>query len=430
MKKDKRYVALTTLKAFVLQVSLLGCLLVPSNMANASGNDIVTLRQKYENVIDITEYYHGQIESADSGKIITSAIVETQKKMKTKSLTEEAVHSNKDTQTLVVYVPKGDYKLKSAIQTKDDDVYIIAEKGAKIVAKGEVDTMLDLPKGTENVVIDGGIWDGANKANCILNIEDAKNVRVENCSFVNSKNIGISVKGAKSYVVYNNISVSKAYHGFAARYGAKVSIKNSKFYSNKYNGIVATQKGTKVILSNCKMYKNGTKGDSKGHGIGVGEGASLNATSCTIKDNKQCGISIDGKGSNATIKKCTIQKNKRHGIGVSTGAKLTAQSNTITKNGWNGVMIRTKSSATLKSNTITYNKVNGLSVAGKSKATATSNKILSNKGNGFFIVEKSSMTAYKNTISKNSMFGIYTDDSTYKDKGKNKISNNGSGDVG
>lgn len=434
--------------------------LVPSfaTQTKAATTSLATLKQQYVHVYNAKDY--GLKSKSDAGAVL-NAMLKTINKEIAKEEAEESeedtkdkvttADSNKDKDTIVVYIPAGNYSMKTTFRVIYPNVYVVADSSAKFTFKKKnvAKPMIEIPAKAPNFALEGGSWDGAGKVRNVISIFKVSNVNISNCTMKNSVDRNVRLDNAKK-VVFDKVSVSGAkVHGFSIANKSTVTIKKSKIYSNgeygimlnggskldmtnskskiynnKKTGISVTTKNSYINISGCQITKNGLGKSDQGHGIGVCEGSKGTVENNVIKGNKKCGISSDGKNSTLVAKNNTITSNGRHGIAASTGASITAEKNTITGNAWNGIMIRTNSKGTIKSNILSSNKINGLSVFEKSRATVTGNTMKDNKANGFYLVEGSSATAKKNTIIKNKLCGIYTSDATLKITGGNVIKSN------
>lgn len=394
------------LKMFFMIVFLLGGLCFTSNVYAVTEENL----NYFFNEKGV--YVATKIE-AESGSDITEELAEKLK------VAEEMADSSS---YFMVYIPSGTYYVTDHNHlVLKSYTYLVAENDTKIIKKdSENGSAIIRTRSSENAtncMIYGGTWDGNNKAKQGIEINNAKNVTIQNvnvknctnngvylnnrstatiesCTLTNNKRNGLAIyTSSVATLKKSNISTNKEY-GICIS-GASIlkanDNANNKITYNNWSGISATGENTEILLHNNTIAYNGVEpkksssGDLVGHGVGVSEKAYANITNNTIQNNNQCGISVFDSAQ-AEISKNTICKNGRHGIGARqeiTNLKLS--NNNIYKNEYNGVLLSDGVTATLNLDKISSNKKNGLSVVDYSKATLTSTEICKNNDSNISI---------------------------------------------
>lgn len=184
-------------------------------------------------------------------------------------------------------------------------------------------------------------------------VEKDASVVISNCDIRNNSSIGINIMEG----------------------GGKLTVKNSKVYSNNQKGFYI-QRGNKVEITGCSIYNN--------NGEGIDIRAKVNGTikNNSIYNNKESGIEVIVGSSDLSISNNTIKSNSASGIATQFYSEnkkigqIKITSNKITKNGKYGLSCGTPSggkpskgywskSLELKDNNIDNNK--GKAIAGSCK---------------------------------------------------------------
>lgn len=421
----------------LLLIALLTVFAVPqyATKAEAASTHYQRALSQYEVVYNVTDY--GVNTKSDIGAPITSLV-----KKLAKARTDEST-------PIALYLPSGKYKLSTAIKLNTyPNIHLIAENDTVVTSSKTVRGMIEI-QNTSNISVLGGKWDGNNKTTYIMKLYKAKDVDISQVSVTKAKERGIHVSASNA-----TISGVKAYsnkkYGVSATQQGKITLLNSqvyknnmhgicivdsvlhmengnnKVYKNGYSGISVTGKKGKIYVSYNEFTQNGTKNDSRGHGIGISDYSYGEVTNNVLKSNKQCGIALTNH-STSVIKNNTISSNSRHGIGAALNNKFTIEGNVINSNKWHGILNRDKGSGSIINNTINSNKVSGICVE---RATATINKntISKNKSNGIYVVS-STVKLTDNKITKNKAFGIYMDKGKAQVISGNVITSNSKGDI-
>ena len=322
------------LKKFLMIVIILGGLSFTSNVYAATTN--------LEKVMDSLSMDACMPIEAESGSDITEELAEILKTAETM-----ADSSNK----YVVYIPSGTYYVTDNNNlVLKSYTYLVAENDTEIIKKDSTDGSAIIrtrsSENAKNCMIYGGIWNGNGKAKQGIEINNAKNVTIENitvknclqngiylnnkstatidrCTSTANKKNGLAVYTSSVATLKNsNISYNKEY-GICATDGSVLKANdnaNNKITYNNWSGISATGEGTEILLHKNTITYNGqnpkeTGSGKVGHGVGVSEKAYANITNNIIQDNSECGISIFDNAE-AKISKNTIYRNGRHGIGA------------------------------------------------------------------------------------------------------------------
>lgn len=328
-------------------------------------------------------------------------------------------------------------------------------------------------KSTTGVTIDGGVWDGNQKASYIFNFSSganpAKKLTVQNCTLKNAKDSNIRVDGGKD-ILLNNITSTGTKYGIDIKRSSGVTVKKSSVYSCEAGIDLRSLTGTENMIEDCKVYKctkvgmqikdaptvvtaRGGSCNDNYAGISLTTGAKMNLNKIDVSNNKSNGISPVGSKKKKTIlniSDSSFNNNGRHGVAAAMYVELTAQNSKMNGNASNGVMMRDYcSSKGLKNLTTNANKANGILINDGSTCRLISGcTALNNKANGFMLQDitvkldrvnasdnkncgiyvsaksKKSVTVNNSTCKNNSNNGLYTADKAGYIISGTKIQNN------
>lgn len=341
---------------------------------------------------------------AESGSDITEVLAERLK---------SAEIMTNPSNYLVVYIPSGTYYVTDHNHlVLKSYTYLVAENDTEIIKKdsenGSAIIRTRASENPTNCMIYGGIWNGNGKAKQAIELNNAKNAKIQNATMKNCLQNGIYLNNNSSATIDGCNLIENTKNGLAIYTSSTATLKNTSISSNKeygicitggsvlyanntannqitynnWSGISATKKNTKIYLHKNTISNNGvsaknTENGTVGHGIGVSESAYANIEDNNIQNNKVCGISVFDQGE-AKVSNNTISKNGRHGIGARKNTKLDLSENNINNNSYNGVLLSDGVTATLKKDKISNNSKFGLSVVDYSRATLTSTEICNN----------------------------------------------------
>lgn len=309
---------------------------------------------------------------------------------------------------IMIYVPSGTYYINYANNlVLNSNLYLVLENDTNIIKQDSSDSIIRTRK-EENIngcTIYGGTWYGQNKAKRAIEINNAKNILIQNVNIKECKENGIYVNNSSQASIKNS-TITKNYKSGLAIYGeSNLDINNSiisynseygiciadsvlncngsDVIYNNYSGISATKNTTKVFASKNKISYNGQKPKNSssgaiGHGIGISEKASAIISENFIESNKECGISVFD-GGDVRVAGNVIEYNKRHGVGARKNAKLDLSTNDICQNSYNGILLSDGSNLKLYRDNISNNNNFGLSVVDYSKANIDVSNIKKNK---------------------------------------------------
>ena len=384
------------LKLAMMIVVLLGGLLFSTQVHATTEN--------YETIKTTIKFTRESKIESKSGSDITEELAE-----RLKSAESLANASN----YLMVYIPSGTYYVTDHNHlVLKSYTYLVAEKDTEIIKKdskkGDAIIRTRASENAKDCTIYGGIWNGNGKAKQAIEINNAKNVTIQNATMKNCLQNGIYLNNNSSATIDGCDLKENTKNGLAIYTSSTATLKNTSISSNKeygicitggsilnanntannkitynnWSGISATKENTKIYLHKNTISNNGvlaknTEDGEVGHGIGVSKGAYADIIDNDIQNNKVCGISVFNKGK-AKVSNNTISKNGRHGIGARKNAELELLGNNINNNSYNGVLLSDGVTATLKKDKISNNSKFGLSVVDYSKATLTSTEIYNN----------------------------------------------------
>ena len=102
--------------------------------------------------------------------------------------------------------------------------------------------------------------------------------------------------------------------GFVVENGRKVSFEGLTVKNSSVIGLRASGAGTKMILQKVRVER------CQSIGVGVYDGAKLDATECQFHQNGRFGVEVDGSTTTARLTNCTSHHNKWNGVQASSGA--------------------------------------------------------------------------------------------------------------
>ncbi len=176
---------------------------------------------------------------------------------------------------------------------------------------------------------------------------------VEACEVVENSLAGVLSHGAgttvtlRETVIQGTRSDEKGLWGFGIEVysGASLQAESSEVIENRFAGLIADATGTKAslhdtIIRDTKPDENG----SDGYGIAVCGGASLETEACEVSGNTAVGVIAMDAGTSISLHETTIQDTQReedgwggYGIVAKAGANLEADSCELLGNAQTGV---------------------------------------------------------------------------------------------
>ena len=128
--------------------------------------------------------------------------------------------------------------------------------------------------------------------------------------------------------------------GIGVQDGARLEAVACRISGNSDTGIMAGHDGTEVVLQDVEIVDTRPEEDgTSGRGIGVQEGAHLRAASCLVSGNADVGIFTEGAGTDVILQDVEVRDTRSEddgtggrGISVQDGARLEAVSCSISGN--------------------------------------------------------------------------------------------------
>jgi hypothetical protein len=121
-----------------------------------------------------------------------------------------------------------------------------------------------------------------------------------------------------------------------------------------------------VTMRECRICR------SDGHGIGVGNSASLVMERCNVSDHATCGIVVRGASSSITLEDCVLESNGQDGVAVSDGALARVSNSMLSRNGMLGLGVSAAAKAFLTDCIIERNGTHGLAAHAAASLNASS----------------------------------------------------------
>ncbi|MBK7820146.1 MAG: right-handed parallel beta-helix repeat-containing protein [Tessaracoccus sp.] len=212
---------------------------------------------------------------------------------------------------------------------------------------------------------------------------DASEATVSSTSMSRNKVCGISLTKKASIKVTGSSIASNGRHGVGTRGSVKGSLTKTKITKNGYNGVLATDSGTKITLK-----------------------------SSIIESSKKYGLSVPSKGA-ATLTGTTVKGSGNSNISVSGGGKLTLKaSNSVTSAQGDGIAVTSKGRIAVSGadNVVSKNKANGLRLSGSGTQGTVVEKmsVKSNKQIAILVHAKGKLETVKNSVSGGKKKGVVT----------------------
>jgi hypothetical protein len=343
------------------------CFAITMIFSNVKAAD--TNYNKYRDMVDATNIYSVSMSTIPEADI-TDELVGLLNKTNPESSTYEASVNG----YYMIYIPSGSYVIgDDNNMVIHSNTYFILEDDTELIKKANTSNSLLRTRGTENpenITIYGGVFNGNTSGKYVLEIMNAKNVKIENTTIKNSSsgNHGISINNSTVNIVGAKIFDNSNVGLYLRESETVATVKNSKIYNNA-NGIYATAGATLYANDNANnevysnkengVYVNGAKAaylnkntikKNGNHGIYVNK-TTANIDDVSVFNNKNSGIYLRDEGTSVTVKNSKIYNNE-NGIYVAAGSKLYANDNAnnqIYDNDVNGISVNGKSSNGVKS---------------------------------------------------------------------------------
>ena len=102
--------------------------------------------------------------------------------------------------------------------------------------------------------------------------------------------------------------------GLVVDFGRQVSIEGLTVKDSSGQGLIASGAGTKMVLKKVTVEK------CQYNGVGVYDGAKIDATGCQFHQNGSCGVYVGGSTTTVRLTNCTSHHNKSDGVVAFSGA--------------------------------------------------------------------------------------------------------------
>ena len=256
-----------TLAKIILGITIfLGAIICCQNVSKASNLDL--FRGQYDEIQRV-----GAVTSND----ITEEI---------RRISREALNENKK---VLIHIPSGTFVINNTAIFSN--IGIVAENDTVLVSNESAERMIRIADAT-NVMIYGGTWNANSKSQNGIEINNVKNLKIENVTVQNATKYGmVFYNGTNANI--NNVKVKNNKDYGVYSQNSTITIQNSEITYNDCSGIAATGATAKIYVRNNKVNNNGqhprgTDEGQTGHGVAVQEGAYGEISNNIINNNKVC----------------------------------------------------------------------------------------------------------------------------------------------
>jgi parallel beta-helix repeat protein len=245
----------------------------------------------------------------------------------------------------------------------------------------------------------------------------------------NNSFAGLQILGSSTKLTYSGGSCSNSKsNGITQTRGSYLILKDVDVSNNDLNGISPVGNdvaGTRLDAYDCSFNNNGRHGVAGTDDVEIylenctangntrqGIFMNKNCTSpngiigCTVKNNNESGILIEGGSTCTKIKDTVASGNKKYGINL-VDVSTTLTNCTVKNNRKYGLYIHGSKSKTVKVNksTISSNKQDGVRVEDSKKVKVTNCTISSNTQSGI-VAKGKSLEVCGGTVSSNGTYGL------------------------
>jgi len=263
-----------------------------------------------------------------------------------------------------------------------------------------------------------------------IDIIDGATLIAESCEVTGNRSAGVIASATDTTVVLRETSIQDTQpkgngergYGIDVFNGADLTMEACEVLGNTGVGVFAEELGTTVTLRETSIRDTQPDVDGWfGYGIGIHDGASLDAESCEVRGNTRVGVLATGSSTSVSLRETSIEDTQPdtngvygYGIEVSDGASLGAEYCEVRGNTSIGVLAADSgSTATFRETTIAttmrgeaYTVGPGIGVQGSATAEAMAIEVSWNEGPAFYVVgEDTHLTCTECTLSDNQFAG-------------------------
>ncbi len=254
-------------------------------------------------------------------------------------------------------------------------------------------------------------------------------VTLDSCEVVGNAIAGLMVDGEGSVVTLIDTKVQgtqpsstgEGGFGISLSDGASLTARSCELIGNSMFGLYANNTGTTVDMEDTLVRHTVPDGRGRGgQGIGLGDGAFLDARSCLIEGNIEEGVRLDGETTVARLYDCVVRGTQPdpdgdygYGLSVSGGA-LTAEGCDIASNSSSGIrglgseVSITLLGCTIRDSVAVDEGMGGVGVTLSDGASfhARGCEISNNTMSGVLVAEEGTEATLLDTVVRNTMVGI------------------------
>ena len=174
-----------------------------------------------------------------------------------------------------------------------------------------------------------------------INVQEGASLQAEGCLVEGNTDVGIFAASTGTSIHLSNVEVRETRpmadgtkgRGIEVQEGASLQAEDCLVEGNAEAGVFAASAGTLMHLSNVEVRETRPADDgTTGRGINVQEGASLQAEGCVVEGNTEAGIFAGSEGTTVHLSNVEVRETKPltdgtggRGINVQEGASLQAE---------------------------------------------------------------------------------------------------------
>lgn len=346
-------------------------------------------------------------------------------------------------QMITIYVPAGTYYLDESYLRILSNTHLILDDNATICRTYTGKNMLrnvdangacDQTGGydmSENIIIEGGTWDGGDVAHAtiatdVMRFDHAQNVTIRNCTIKNVYDchlvelIGVK-NGTIDQCTFTGFTYAKGKSGNWTY--AREAVQLEAAWTNKPSNLKDESQwwardtvidGTacdNVSITNCTFrdipcgvgqHHFSSNDTARNNNIIISNNTITSPTS-----NKACKTAITCAGmDNVTISNNTIQGPYRFGVHIEEASQVTLDANDISGSSINGIMADSGKKISIVNNGISNIKKHGISIGNGTVTEISGNQISKTKIDGLTIAKGTVTTVSKNTFTDIGRHGI------------------------
>jgi tetratricopeptide (TPR) repeat protein len=185
----------------------------------------------------------------------------------------------------------------------------------------------------------------------------------------------------------------------AAAKGAKVSgvqFKHTSFNHDSERFSAVLVRGSSVEFSQCSFSR------AAGHGLVIIAGGDVTAAKCRFIENGWDGLHATDDGTKVRLVDSVASGNFQHGIDIWKQASAILEKNVSEENCLNGILIDTSADVTIQNNQVRSNREYGIFLREAGNSSVSSNQISSNmQGGAVLVAPAKNLEFHDNVFEKN-----------------------------